>query len=426
MFTPPPSPDPVRTAPRRPSPPLSDHSARFLFPDASPSSSRSPSPPTHFTPSPCSSSLTLAPPFPTPPSSNPAATPQIDVKRRIGRRTTWTIVVVPLVLLIITFSTRYLSHPVAFDVLLPEREHDHNWSSVANWHRHKRHPEPDSPQSSGAISFPTPTSSGAAAQSSQPLPTTQAIPTVPASAPPLPTPFPQPLDTSLSQNFSTQLCKNFFLNMTQTEPFRECRPFSLLQRSSSQFLQQAQTNLSALNDIVWGTCNTDASKDTCVANIAWFRDALTTQCTEELSANNAMVVSTLQGLQAYSLMRDTACIVDPSTNAYCYIEAVHNTNPSDLYFYQLPLGIDLPPSTTPSCSACTKSVMQTYAQAGNLSALQETYNNAVNIADKQCGEGYVQQANIVGNSAAVPGVGLDVWSWAVVAVSVIGFAGGLW
>lgn len=138
--------------------------------------------------------------------------------------------------------------------------------------------------------------------------------------------------------------------------------------------------------------------------------------------NNAMVVNTLQGLQAYSLMRDTACLVDQQTNSYCYVEAVRNTNPSDLYFYQLPLGIGLPPNTTPSCSACTKSVMQLYAQSNNLTALTSTYNTAATIADSACGEGYVQQASITGAA-----VGLKATAaWVVVMVPVISVLAGVW
>ncbi len=110
---------------------------------------------------------------------------------------------------------------------------------------------------------------------------------------------------------------------------------------------------------------------------------------------------TLTGLLSYTLLRNTACLPDQTTNAYCYVEAVHNSNPSDLYFYSLPLGIQIPPTVTPSCSACTKSVMGLYAQSGmNLTALSTVYNGAAAIANKQCGNGYVQITAVSGAARA--------------------------
>jgi hypothetical protein len=66
---------------------------------------------------------------------------------------------------------------------------------------------------------------------------TTLLPIVPITTPVLPTPFPQPLDSSLTRNFTTSACYQFFLNMTNTLPFRSCRPFSLLLQSSSEFTE---------------------------------------------------------------------------------------------------------------------------------------------------------------------------------------------
>ena len=112
----------------------------------------------------------------------------------------------------------------------------------------------------------------------------------------------------------------------------------------------------------------------------------------------------LPALQAYSLMRDTGCLSDPTTNTFCYLNAVRNANPSDLYFYQLPLGIGLPNTSTPLCSACTRSIMGFYAhalkdseQAKSLTELKTTYGPAASLAVKHCGASY---AEIISNRAA--------------------------
>ena len=129
------------------------------------------------------------------------------------------------------------------------------------------------------------------------------------------------------------------------------------------------------------------------------------------------------GLQAYSLMRDAACLVDQSTNAYCYVSATHNPNPSDLYFYQLPLGISLPSTTEPSCSACTKSLMQLFSLANNVTALEGTYGGAAAVADGTCGEGYVKQT-LAGSGGARGVGGVSGWVVAVVVVGVVVVGGG--
>jgi outer membrane receptor for monomeric catechols len=133
--------------------------------------------------------------------------------------------------------------------------------------------------------------------------------------------------------------------------------------------------------------------------MSWFTSALQSACQKDLSDLNTNAVNTLQALQAYSLMFDTGCVVDPTTNSYCYVSAAVNSNPSDLYFYQLPLGTNLANMTTISCSACTKTLMSLYdsaltgSAASTLTGLQKTYGNSAALADAQCGDGYARQLN---------------------------------
>lgn len=164
----------------------------------------------------------------------------VNAKRIISRRMRWAVLIVPLVLVLITTMTHYVTHPVVFDVLSGSPNMD--WvPSLTDWRPHKRHPFPQ-PQlattSGSSIVFPTAVPSPS---SSTPTATTsavpQSVPTIPSAAPVLPTPFPQPFDSSLQNNFTTQGCENFFLNMTSTAAFRSCRPFSLLLQSSQAFLE---------------------------------------------------------------------------------------------------------------------------------------------------------------------------------------------
>jgi hypothetical protein len=377
-------------------------------------------------------------------------------KQMIGKKTRWAVLLVPLVLVFLTVSTRLFTHPVAFDIF-SAGQHSRNWrtwtSTASDWRPHKRHPDPQadnpnnslwattetlsssssSPQgsspnvpqgsspssptaSSGSIAFPTGSPSGASGMTT----TTSAlpsIPTIPSQAPVLPTPFPQPLDTSLQNNFSSASCYSFINNMTNTLPFRSCRPFSLLVQSSSDFLQ-AQRNVTLLNAILWGTCNTLTSQSQCISNMAWFASTLQSACANDLQDRNAMAANTLIGLQAYQLMLNTGCLADPTTNTYCFIDSVVNPNPSDLYYYQLPLGISLPKSTSSSCSGCMKSLLGIYdaalrnsTEADNLSALQKTYGSAATLARTQCGQGFATTTAAAGSRVGIRLASRDGLLW---------------
>lgn len=60
--------------------------------------------------------------------------------------------------------------------------------------------------------------------------------------------------------------------------------------------KQAQDNITALNDIIWGTCNTNIDATQCDANMAWFADALKDQCADDMKEDNAIVLQTLKGM----------------------------------------------------------------------------------------------------------------------------------
>jgi len=332
-----------------------------------------------------------------------------EVKRQVATRTKWSILLVPAVLILITVSTRFISHPALFDALSGLPDVGTSAPDSFNWSLHKRHPYPQAADFSSTVAFPSsvPTSLDTSQTSTAGPSSATNVPTIPSN-PVLPIPFPQPFDTTMSQNFSTQSCVNFYTNMTQSPSFRECRPFGLLQQSSSAFLNQAQGNVTLLNDLVWGTCNTDLDAATCTSNMNWFSGALRQQCAAEITNRNNFVEDTLNGLLVYSLMRNVGCQSNPSTNVYCYISAVMDSNPSDLYYYQLPFGITLPNNTTPSCSACTKTIMGLYLSAvigkdpdtmdtSVRNALSKTYGAASEISVNVCGNGYVQTTTAVSN-----------------------------
>lgn len=60
--------------------------------------------------------------------------------------------------------------------------------------------------------------------------------------------------------------------------------------------KQAQDNITLLNELVWGTCNTNTDVDQCNANLGWFVDTLEDTCSDDIKANNAVVLQTRDGM----------------------------------------------------------------------------------------------------------------------------------
>ena len=174
-----------------------------------------------------------------------------DHKRQIAWRTGLTIVILPLLLALVTLVTRLSSRPLFMDSLAgPSSQARVNFAirNVRSGHSahalHRRQQngtqsdEPTSTSSTAEIDFPSQT------PSSSPPPS-GTVPTIPSEPPVLLAPFPQPFETTLALNFTTNSCTTFFLNMTQSLPFRQCRPFSFLSQTSSSFLQVSNNFSSA-------------------------------------------------------------------------------------------------------------------------------------------------------------------------------------
>lgn len=170
----------------------------------------------------------------------------------------------------------------------------------------------------------------------------------------------------------------------------------------------------------------------------WFATQLQTDCAKDLQEGNANAVDALAGLQAYTLMRTAGCDVDPNTNTYCYLNAVHNSNPSDLNYYNLALGLTLPKGSVPTCSSCTKNLMgiywaaltdpASYSNTNGTSApnndvtqftdLQKSYASAQAITSNTCGTNFAKGGAGNGALSVSPSlrfgpVGL---SWLIVAL----------
>ncbi|CAE6469906.1 unnamed protein product [Rhizoctonia solani] len=212
-------------------------------------------------------------------------------------------------------------------------------------------------------------------------------PAIPNPAWPVPTPFPQPFDSSLSFNFSASTCKDFFSSFTTNITFRACRPFSLLLGTSTTFFN-IQSNLTELTAVMGGTCDTTRTTDDCRTTMSWLASEIVKPevCATDITNQNGVVLEALNGFKTYDLMRQAGCLVNQRSNAYCFVESVASSSPVDTYFYALPLGTPVPQKSTPSCSPCIKSLMSLYAESATDKSLplSKVYPSAQKLAVNSC------------------------------------------
>lgn len=157
--------------------------------------------------------------------------------------------------------------------------------------------------------------------------------------------------------------------------------------------------------------------DTCSQNMDWFASSLKTQCATELSQRNPFVINTLDGLDLFALSRQAGCLSNPDTDVYCYVQAAAQKNASDLYLYQVLFGLQIPNNTRPSCSSCTKNLMNLFVSAisgqGEIqdddvrNMLAEAYAHAADIAVGVCGNGFVQTIAITGSGSSTMSLSLS-------------------
>ncbi|KAH7107046.1 hypothetical protein BKA62DRAFT_685862 [Auriculariales sp. MPI-PUGE-AT-0066] len=260
------------------------------------------------------------------------------------------------------------------------------------------------------------TSTGTSTDSATSTPTTTVtrvgdIPVAPAddAIVTLPTPFPQPFDSSLGKNFTTQTCSSFFNTFTSSKGFRSCRGFGMLLANSNAWFVAAQQATPAankdggidyLNQLVWGTCHTVSSRDECVDTMKGLEGQIRTACKDELKTRNAIAVAALVGFSNWAQYRDLGCIINPRSNAYCYVESLNAADANDAYLYSLPLGIDMK-TPRPTCSRCAQQVMGTLRQyAGNATLpIAKTYPEIQSATSTACGADYALPATITAGSS---------------------------
>ncbi|WPG97944.1 Hypothetical protein R9X50_00072700 [Acrodontium crateriforme] len=233
--------------------------------------------------------------------------------------------------------------------------------------------------------------------------------------------LPTPFDTSLGNNFTASSCPQFFHTFLSNTIFQSCLPLSLLLETSSSFFQISHS-LVQLTHTLDATCTVDLNQCSSVMASLATQIQSDAACGADFRLQNPTVRQAYNGFIAYEPLYHAGCLTDSSGN-YCFSNAILNTSaPSSSYVYYLPLGVQLPGGTQPTCNTCLQNTMSVFAAAASNSTqpLSSDYGAAAQQIDVVCGPSFVQQS--VKTNAATPissssGLGLSI----AVAVAVLLF-----
>ena len=132
-------------------------------------------------------------------------------------------------------------------------------------------------------------------------------------------------------------------------------------------------------------------------------------------------------------MRSTPTAANNQSSDFCYTNAITNTtSPTDSYPYYLPLGVNLPGPSMPTCSKCLQDTMGMFAEVAKnrSSPLSLTYVDGASQVNIRCGPNFVNQTVQgakgsgagSGLSTLVPSMGiLALTTTVLVLVEVMGF-----
>ena len=149
-------------------------------------------------------------------------------------------------------------------------------------------------------------------------------------------------------------------------------------------------------------------------------------CAEDYGNGNAVVTGTYKDLVAYEPMYRATCLTSPSTQDYCFVDAVSNSSaPDDYNVYFMPIGSALSAGAKPTCSQCLQATMDLFARWAKKDgqSLVTTYLPSAGIINAHCGAGFANTSVTVGSNRVTAGAGLTIplpglWSATVVGLVV--------
>ncbi|PFH61684.1 hypothetical protein XA68_16567 [Ophiocordyceps unilateralis] len=206
--------------------------------------------------------------------------------------------------------------------------------------------------------------------------------------------LPEPFDNGSPSLFqgagSDDRCPTFMSKLLSDGTFKNCHALSMLLQTSTALFEAEKQTVSIVR-ILDASCAVDVSA--CADYLAQAAERLRDRahCRAELDEGQPRVVQAWRGLRAYRTLYAASCLQDRGSGVYCFATSVSNlTDPSDSYLYFMPLGVALPGASTPSCTRCTRDIMDIYhdAAANRGDLVADKYADAAQRINVVCGPAF--------------------------------------
>ncbi|KAJ5657037.1 hypothetical protein N7507_008987 [Penicillium longicatenatum] len=222
------------------------------------------------------------------------------------------------------------------------------------------------------------------------------------------TSMPEPFDTS-SNNFANSSCVSFFDKFLANSTVTKCHAVSLLLENSNAFFHDL-SSATETTRVLDTTCSENPTKCQSIMTSLAAQMLDEDNCGPDYEAGNSVVTGTYQQLMAYEPVYRATCLTNPTTNDYCFVDAVTNsTAPNDYNVYFIPIGTQLTKGKL-TCNECLRSTMDMYAQWARVDgqALDTTYLPSAKIVNEFCGSGFATTNITIGSDNVTAGAGLMV------------------
>ncbi|KAF7121947.1 hypothetical protein CNMCM5793_009501 [Aspergillus hiratsukae] len=240
--------------------------------------------------------------------------------------------------------------------------------------------------------------------------------------------LPTAFDTNLSNNFTTESCPKFFDAFLSNSTITSCYPISLLLHDSTSFFHTL-TSATATSHVLDLSCA--ASVDTCTSIFNRLATTLLKDdaCGEDYKLGNPLVSDAYTGFLTYEPVHRAACLKNPKTNDYCFVDAVTNASaPQNFDTYSIPWGYPIVSEPWPTCNECLQATMDIFSRWAQVDGqpLDTSYLPSALALNRHCGENFANVNITVGSkkSAVTSGAGaaavdrslrLIAWTVALVA-----------
>ncbi|KAL4866845.1 hypothetical protein BDV12DRAFT_130085 [Aspergillus spectabilis] len=216
--------------------------------------------------------------------------------------------------------------------------------------------------------------------------------------------FPTTFDTSLSNNFTTDSCPDFFSKFLSDSTFTDCRAISTLLRDSTGFFHTLSSAAST-SHVLDIACSADVTS--CASTMSSFASDLLddSNCGQDYEDGNPLVTNAYFNMITYEPIYRATCLQNPDTENYCFVDAVTNTsNPADYDVYLLPYGSTITPKTLPTCDSCLQATLDIFSNWAQVEdqPLADSYLPSATAINGRCGANFAHVNITTGVEDEVP------------------------